>query len=87
MERVPNGKYSKEFREEAAKLVVEGGSSVPEVCRKLSIPHSTLEYWIKAYKKGKLGDIGKNQKPLTELELELAKVKKSWPRLRWSVIY
>ncbi len=25
MERIPNGKYTKEFREEAVKLVVDGG--------------------------------------------------------------
>ncbi len=30
MERVPNGKYTREFREEAVKLVIEGGLSVPE---------------------------------------------------------
>ncbi len=37
MERVPNGKYTKEFREEAAKLVEESGLSIPEVGRRLSV--------------------------------------------------
>jgi hypothetical protein len=31
MERLPYGKYTKEFRQEAVKLVVEGGLSIPEV--------------------------------------------------------
>ncbi len=31
---------------------------------------STLAYWVKAYKEGKLGEIGKTQKPLTEVEME-----------------
>ncbi len=30
MERIPYGKYNKEFREEAVKLVLEGGLSVLE---------------------------------------------------------
>ena len=37
---------------------------------------STLTYWVKAYKSGKLGEVGKAQKPLTELEMELARTKK-----------
>ena len=43
---------------------------------------STLSYWVKAHKVGKLGDIGKMQKPLTEIEMELAKVKKENAELR-----
>jgi transposase len=36
MERIPNGKYTKEFRVEAVKLVTEGGLSVPVAGRRLS---------------------------------------------------
>ncbi len=67
MERVPNGVYTKEFREEAVKLVVEGGLSVPEAGRKLSLPASTLNTWVHAYKSGKLGEVGKAQKPRSEI--------------------
>lgn len=35
-QRIPNGKYTKEFREEAVKLITEGGFSIPEVGRRLS---------------------------------------------------
>ena len=42
----------------------------------LSLAPSTLAYWIKAYKAGKLGEIGKGQRPLTELEIELARTKR-----------
>lgn len=76
MERVPNGKYTREFREEAVKLVVEGGLTVPEAGRRLSLPPSTLNTWVKAYKSGKLREVGKNQKPLSEMELELARLKR-----------
>ena len=76
MERVPNGKYTREFREEAVKLVIEGGMSVPEAGRRLSLPPSTLNTWVKVYKSGKLRDVGKNQKSLSEMELELARLKR-----------
>ena len=76
MERIPRGIYTKELREEAVKLVVEGGESIPEVGRRLSISPSTILYWVKASKEGKLQEVGKGQKPLTELEMELARVKR-----------
>lgn len=76
MERIPKGKYTKEFREEAVKLVTEAGLSLKEAGRRLSLPPSTIGNWVKALKAGKLGDIGKSQRPLTDMELELAKVKR-----------
>lgn len=76
MERLPYGRYTKEFREEAVKQVIEEGLSAHETARRLSLSSSTLLNWVKAYKAGKLGSIGKNQKPLTELEMELRDTKK-----------
>jgi putative transposase len=76
MKGVPQGRYAKEFREEAVKLVTEGKMALPEVARRLSLPPSTLGNWVKAHKAGKLGEIGKTQRPLTEIEMELARVKK-----------
>jgi len=37
---------------------------------------------MKAYKSGKLGDIGKTYRPLTEVEVELARVKKENAELK-----
>ena len=76
MERIPYGIYSKELREEAVKLVTEGGLSIPEVGRRLDIPTSTIGNWVKAHKDGKLSDVGKHRKPLTETEAELARVRR-----------
>jgi len=73
---IPQGRYTREFRQEAVKLVVEEKVSCREAAQRLSLAPSTLTYWIKAYKEGKLGDIGKAQKPLTEVEMELARAKK-----------
>jgi len=76
MQRIPYGKYTAEFREEAVKLVTEGGITASEAARRLSLPKSTMEKWVKISKEGKLGEVGKNRRPLTEIELELAKVKR-----------
>jgi len=73
---IPQGRYSREFRQEAVILVVEDKISCHEAARRLSLAPSTLTYWVKAYKAGKLGEIGKAQKPLTEVEMELARTKK-----------
>ena len=76
MESTPNGKYTKEFREEAAKLVIEGGLSVPEVSRRLSVPPSSIGNWVKAYKNGKLGEVGKKHRILSEGEMGLLRLKR-----------
>jgi transposase len=76
MKRVPQGRYTKEFREEAVKLVMEEKLSLPEAGRRLSLPPSTMANWVKAARAGKLGEIGKTYRPLTEVEMELARTKK-----------
>lgn len=76
MQRAPYGKYSREFREEAVKVVMEKRVSLDETAKTLSIPPSTLANWVKAARAGKLGDVGKTYRPLTEIELELARTKK-----------
>ncbi len=76
MARTTTGRYSKEFRNEAVKMVIEGGLTAYEASRQLSLPKSTLENWVRAYKTGKLSDIGGLQRPLTEVEQELDRVKR-----------
>ena len=76
MERIPNAVYTRELREEAVKLVTESGLSVPEVGRRLSIPTSTIRYWVRMDKEGALSQVGKQRKPLSEMEMELLRVKR-----------
>jgi transposase len=82
MERIPKAIYTKELREEAVKLVTEGGLSIPEVGRRLSVAASTLRYWVKANREGKLKDVGKQQRPLTEIEMEFSRVKRELAEVR-----
>ena len=76
MPRLPQGKYTREFREEAVKLVIEEHLGIKEGAERLNLPISTLATWLKQNRSGKLVDVGKNFRPLTELELELARTKK-----------
>jgi len=73
---IPQGRYTREFRQEAVRLIVEEKISCREAAQRLSLAPSTLAYWVKSYKEGRLGEIGKTQKPLTEVEMELARTKK-----------
>ena len=81
MEKVPKGVFTKEFKEEAVKMVTEGGLTIPEVGRRLSIPRSTLAYWVKIANKGTL-DTGRKQRPVTREEMELARLKREIVELK-----
>ena len=76
MKGVPQGRYTKEFREEAVKMVTEEKLSLPEAGRRLSLAPSTIASWVKAYKAGRLGEIGKTYRPLTDVEMDLARTRK-----------
>jgi transposase len=82
MERVPYSKYTKELRLEAVRIVTEGGLSVGEASMRLSLPKSTLENWLRAFKAGKLEGIGASHRPLTDVEMELARVKRELALVR-----
>ena len=62
MEKIPKGLYTKEFKEEAVKMVTEGGLSIPEVGRRLSIAKSTIAYWVGLAKEGALAGSGRQQR-------------------------
>ena len=40
-------KFSKEFRAEVVKLVLDGGRSVPDVCREHELGESSVYTWVK----------------------------------------
>ena len=82
MKGIPQGRYTKEFREEAVKLVTEEKLSWTEAAKRLSLPTSTLANWVKAAKSGKLSEIGKNYRPLTEVEIELARTRKQLAQMK-----
>jgi transposase len=64
------------------RLVTEGGLSAQGASMRLSLPKSTLENWLRTFKAGKLERIASSQRPLTEMEVELARVKRELPVVR-----
>ena len=41
-----------------------------------------MRYWIKENREGKLREVGKQQRPLTEVEMELARIKRELVEVR-----
>lgn len=64
LEKIPQSRYAREFREEAARVVLEDRQSVGEVSARRLLPKFTLENWVRAAKAGNLGEVGKNREPL-----------------------
>ena len=76
MEQVPRQQYTKEFREQAVRLVLEQQVTIPEATRRLSMSGRTLERWVCRARQGQLATLGENRRPVTELEAELSRLKR-----------
>ena len=81
-------KFSPEFREQAAKLVVEGQRSTAEVAREYGIGETTLGNWVKKYRLDHAGEepplelperaeLAELRRRVREQEMELAFLKKA----------
>ena len=53
---VKRTKYTPEFRDEAARLVVEAQRSIAEVAREYGLNETTLGNWVKKYRNDHAGD-------------------------------
>jgi len=80
MEGIPKGVYTKEFKEEAVKLVTEAGLSVSEVAQRLSVGKSTIEYWVRKAREGRLSDQGR--KVVTTEEMEMSCLRREVAELK-----
>ena len=76
MEQLPRTRYSQEFREQSVKFFKESGLTLVEAAKRLSLPKGTLKNWVYADRQGALTTVGKQQKSLTDLELELSRIKR-----------
>lgn len=82
MEKLPRQKYTKEFREQAVKLVIEQALTIPEAARRLSMSDQTLSNWVFKARHGKLGAIDAQRKPVTDLEAEVSRLKRDLAEAR-----
>jgi transposase len=81
-------RYTPEFKEQAAKMVVDGARPIAQVARELDVNDTTLGFWVKAYRKEHAADLLPASMPDSErikelerrnreLEMELAFLKKA----------
>lgn len=82
METLPRQKYTKEFREQAVKLVSEQALTIPEAAKRLSMSGQTLSNWVFKARQGKLSGMDGNRKPVTDLEAENSKLKRELAEAR-----
>lgn len=82
------GKYSPEFREEAAKMVVERNRGISEVAREIGVGSTTLGNWVRAFREKHAGEepplelserarLRELERHTRELEMENAFLKKA----------
>ncbi len=69
-----NQRYSKEFKAEAVRTVLENQLSISEGASRLSLPEGTLGQWVTAARKG-LGTPG--SRTVAELESEILQLRKA----------
>jgi len=84
-------RYSPEFKEQAARKVVDYSLPIAQVARELDVNDTTLGFWVKAYRKKIAGEplpasmpeteqVRELQRRNRELEMELTFLKKGVPR-------
>lgn len=49
-------KFSPEFREEAARMVIDSSRSIADVAREIRVSETTLGNWLRAYREEHAGD-------------------------------
>jgi transposase-like protein len=86
---VPRGKtYTPEFKEQAARRVVENSMPIAQVAREIGVNDTTLGFWVKDYKKKLAGQpipegvpdnerIRELERRNRELEMEVAFLRKA----------
>ena len=82
MGKIPRSVFTREFKEEAVKMVIDGGLSQPEVCRRLSLANSTLARWVRQARDGRLPAADAKRTPVTEGEMEVARLKREIAELK-----
>ena len=82
METLPRQTYTKEFREQAVRLVIEQDLTVPEAARRLVMSNQTLSNWVFKARHGKLAGMDGNRKPVTDLEAEVSRLKRELAEAR-----
>jgi transposase len=81
-------RYSPEFKEQAARKVIDNSLPIARVARELGINDTTLGFWVKAYRKKIAGEplpaempeaerVRELQRRIRDLEMELTFLRKA----------
>jgi transposase len=82
MERVPRQQYTKEFQEQAVRLVLEQQVTIQEAARRLTMSGRTLERWVGQARQGQLATLGESRRPVMDREAELSRLKRDLAEAR-----
>jgi transposase len=74
-------KYTKEFKQDAVKLVTEQGYSANEAGRRLGVGQSNVSRWVREFRKEQQ-DGAEGEIPRKELEAEVKRLRKENQRLQ-----
>ncbi len=74
-------RYTKEFKEEAVKLVTEQGLGVTEAARRLSIPNQSLSKWLSKAQEGKTQGSARG-KEVSDKDAEISRLRRENAELR-----
>ena len=72
--------YTKEFKQDAVRLVIDQGYSGPEAARRLGIPTSNVTRWVRKFRQDQK-DFSESGITREELEAENRRLKKENKRL------
>jgi transposase len=73
--------YTKEFKEEAVKLVTEQGLTIAEAARRLSMPGQNLSRWLSKAKDGKPQESSRG-KEISDKDAEISRLRRENAELR-----
>lgn len=82
METSPSQKYTKDYREQAVKLVIEHHQTIPQAARQLAMSAKTLMNWVHQVRHGKWARVDDYRRPVTDLESEVSKLKRELAEAR-----
>jgi transposase len=80
MKRVPDRKYTAEFREAAVRQALESGLSLMQVARTLEMSDKTLWRWVEQARQGKV--VKPARRAVSDVEAENAKLRQENERLK-----
>jgi transposase len=78
--------YTQQFKDEAVRLVLQEGLSVPEAARRMEMSDKSLANWVRLARRGKsLSAVvagAQRSAPASDLEMELSKLRAEVARLK-----